>query len=238
MFRRIGAVVMVVVLCAASRAEAQAGVGSAVPIGHRANEAEDTAAVGVLEEAVRVDGSRMHETLSADQGERLKVLILFDDGSRDLQLLSAVRSAIEASAGRVRARIGLAGIVADIAVDGAASLAAMGGVYGVYDAALGAAPFDDAETVGAVAAWNFLLAPPPLSAVGDGDRPATDAYAAPDLPMDEAEFRAIVEEYESDRSQMSTGCPSNGAGFYDTSLYLAGDIAWASSTRGRGGLRP
>lgn len=167
---------------------------------------------------------------------RLKVLILFEEGSRSLDQVAEVRMAVDASGGRARGVLGLAGIIADIETGSAPALTAMNGVHGLYEDNLSAPPFGDSQTVAAVAAWNRLHAGPPPPAEEQPTPPGPDVDEPPDLPPPPAARGGAERESPIHKQNRvgtrpqplmpgGTGCDSNGAGFNDTSLYLAGNIA-------------
>jgi hypothetical protein len=173
---------------------------------------------------------------------RKKVFILINEKAPHLDRTAALRARIERAGGRVHAVIGLTGVVAEIEPGSRASLAAAEGVQEIFDGKMDATGSADAQTRAAVAAWNRIQAGPSttakLLAVGPPPgAPPTDVSDPPDLPrnlsqlrMREAAYRRHLQEFRRTLSPQlqrspSVGCGTNGAGYFDTSLYFAGDIA-------------
>jgi hypothetical protein len=171
------------------------------------------------------------ETNSGSQ----KSLFLLGEGKRNIDRIEELRRRVERAGGRVRAVIGVAGIVADVPRVAAAGIASA-------DARLftSAAPIaGNAETTTALTAWNRLVTGelPAKKLPPRTDQPPTDVIDAPDLPRDPERLRANEEAYRVHWQQRrrtlsaalqrsaSVGCANNGAGYYDTSLYFAGDVA-------------
>lgn len=169
-----------------------------------------------------------------------KVLILFEEKARHIDRVAALRERIQQAGGRVRAVIGLAGVVADIERGSAARFAAKG-VQTVHQGAIGPRS-GDALTVATVAAWNRIQARPlPATRVRPGGpppgAPPTDVSDPPDLPRNREELRIAESAYRRHwealerglppqlQRSSGVGCGTNGAGYFDTSLYFAGDIA-------------
>jgi hypothetical protein len=192
-----------------------------------------------------------------------KVLILFNQKTRHIDRVAALRDRIEQTGGRVRAVIGLAGVIADIERGSSADIAATKDVE-IYNRTNAAPPSRDAETLAAVAAWNRISAGKPTATTPSQGGPPpggppSDVSTPPDLPRDPAQLRAIESEYRRHWQEVqrnlppqlrrnlpspmgklpsllgnlpfpmqrsnSLGCGTNGAGYFDTSLYFAGDIA-------------
>lgn len=175
---------------------------------------------------------------------RKKVLILIAQKARHIDLVAALRGRIERTGGRVRAVFGLAGILADIELSSGAALAATKGVQGIYDRTIAAARPSDPQTLAVVAAWNRIAGTSPATTLAtkrpfagpSPDAPATDVLEAPDLPRDALQLRKMESQYRRHqalqrnlppqlRRSGGQGCGTNGAGYMDTSLYFAGDIA-------------
>jgi hypothetical protein len=183
-----------------------------------------------------------------------RALILFAPKARHIDLAFALRTAIEQTGGRMRIGLGITGIVADVEKDSVGRLKKMSGVQAVVTSAADVPTGVDRHAQAAIAAWQRMAEAtstparpptigPPLGA------PSTDALEPPDLPRDAEHKREIESEYrrqweerrrslppELRRSRPSpsqrsgpgqvlqSGCGTNGGGFFDTSLYLAGDI--------------
>lgn len=173
---------------------------------------------------------------------REKVLILFAERERHIDRVVALRERIEREGGRVRAVLGLVGVIADVPPGSTLADAKSAGTQRVYRGMTVVAPQDDAETQTAIKVWNRLQAPAPLSAKAPRNAPPagappTDAIEPSDLPADPVERRTIESSYAQHRRELrlglppslqraaKLGCGTNGAGYFDTSLYLAGDIA-------------
>lgn len=170
-----------------------------------------------------------------------KVLILLEPKVRNINFVSALRERIQRANGRVRAVIGLDGIVADIETSSGPALVATKGVQGIYDRTTTPAKSSDSHTLLAVAAWNRIAGASPVTmrslAGPPPSRPSTDVALAPDLPRDRLQLRAMEFEYRRHWQALQRnlppnlqrsggqGCGRNGAGYMDTSLYFAGDIA-------------
>jgi hypothetical protein len=156
-----------------------------------------------------------------------KVMVLFDEHARHIDLVARTRQRIEDSGGRVRAVIGLSAILADVAPDTDAELSAQDGVR-VYDGTNSLRSAGDAENASVVALWNRLQTNDMAKARSAAAPPrmlATDVHYATDLPQDETERSVAEAEYrrhwlevkhklapELQRSN-GVGCASNGAGF-------------------------
>lgn len=175
------------------------------------------------------------------QPARRKALILFAERARHIDRVVSLRARIAELGGRTRAVFGLAGIVAELEPGVAAQLARAEGVRAVYDAVITAPPVGDAQTLAAVEAWNRILTDKPVAKRPRGEPPRggppTDVTDAPDFPRDAAERAANDAAYRSHWAELrrtlppqlqranNIGCGSNGAGYNDTSLYFAGEIA-------------
>jgi hypothetical protein len=168
-----------------------------------------------------------------------RALILFAAEARHIDLVAATRHRVEQVSGRVRAVLGLSGLIVEVPPASRKALGREKGVRGVFHQAIAKAPANDPQTLAAVAAWNRTLAPPtgrPRSGPNPG-APPTDVQPPPDRPADPGAREAAASEYRRRwqqtqrglpaelRRSSELGCANNGAGYYDTSLYLAGDIA-------------
>lgn len=173
------------------------------------------------------------------QAETRKVLILFGESERHIDRVAALRTRIDERGGRVRAVIGLSAVIADVEARTVEELAKLDGVRAVHAGRVESERSGDAQSASAIAAWNRLLAGPRPEEKHGPPRgaPKSDVDVAPDLPRDDAERKTIEERYRKQWEERrralpkelqrgeSVGCASNGASYWDTSLYLAGDIA-------------
>ncbi|HJQ35740.1 MAG TPA: hypothetical protein VKB93_01245, partial [Thermoanaerobaculia bacterium] len=174
--------------------------------------------------------------LSAQPVSSEKSLILFDEDVRHIDLAETTRATIQRNGGRVRAVIGVSGILADLTPAALHEIAAISGirVYRGNDAA-DAARESDAETSLALTTWNRLREP--ASNTETGQRLSNDVQANPRRVAGRFQLNTLSAGYQQHweqtrrtlppRLQRSSGigCGSNGADYLDTSLYLAGDVA-------------
>lgn len=168
-------------------------------------------------------------------GGRKPVLMVFDDRDRHIDKVFTARTRIAAAGGQVRAIFGLAALYAEIEPGSAGDLVKMPGVAGLLDKKAGGAPAGDFALEAAYAAFNRILEGP-LEQPGEDpvEKPATEA---PDLPRTEEERLEIEAAYQrywaKERLKLprelqlsrEIGCSVTSAGYYDTSLYLSGDVA-------------
>ncbi|HYR26932.1 MAG TPA: PKD domain-containing protein [Thermoanaerobaculia bacterium] len=169
---------------------------------------------------------------------RQPVLILFDEHERHIDLVRTTREQVKRVGGRVRTVIGLAGIVADLDPGSAAEIEASAGVS-IHSGPIAAPEFVDPATSAAIDAWNRLRVPERPREIGAPPlrRLANDARERKERPHSRFERQMVTAEYRRharerlrtlpSRLQRSDGvsCGSNGADYFDTSLYLAGEIA-------------
>lgn len=163
-------------------------------------------------------------------------LLVFDARERHIDKVFDARARIEAAGGRVRAIFGLAALVAEIEPGSATEMLEIPGVSDWIRDAVRGVPQGDFALESAYAAWNAILAGPRPASGAPPLRPLESA-AAPDLPRTEAERvageRAYRRAWEIHRGQLPTelqrdrggSCSRTSAGFWDTSLYLSGNVA-------------
>jgi hypothetical protein len=173
-------------------------------------------------------------------GATRKVFILFEQKTRHIDRIAALRARIDQLGGRTHAVIGLAAIIADVDPRASAQLARVEGVRAVHDRVVEAPAGSDVHTRAAVAAWNRIVTDKPATTKPLGERPrnrpATDVLDPPDLPREGARVAELEAEYQREWAafrrtlptqlqRSSSTCGTNGAGYLDTSLYFAGDVA-------------
>jgi hypothetical protein len=173
-------------------------------------------------------------------GATRKVFILFEPKTRHIDRITELRRSIEQAGGRTRAVFGVAGVVAELDASVVSRVAAPAhGVRTVYDGPVAVPASTDPETLAAVTAWNSIITDKPVAkrpaAMPPQGGPPTDVSEPPDRPRDRFEAEKAEAAYRMEwaaarpnlpaRLQSSIGCGSNGAGYFDTSLYFAGDIA-------------
>ncbi len=186
-----------------------------------------------------VASAQPYQRPEASGTRREKVLILFEENARHIDLVLTTRERIERTGGRVRAVIGLSGILADITPGSGADIAAEEGVQ-VYSGTIGMPRFADAETASAVAAWNRIRLPEVAARSSNGPPPrelTNCARATPDGPRDrfraqtlESGYRRHAQELQRSlppqlQRSLGIGCGTNGADYSDTSLFFAGEIS-------------
>jgi hypothetical protein len=170
------------------------------------------------------------------QTERRRVLFLFDEKARDINRVAEVRAQIDGLGGQVQVVFGIAGIVAVLDERGARRIASVRGVRAVHSEAV--AVSGDMQMQATIAAWNQMIRPPARKPVGEPPvgRPDTDVAIPSDVTLDPAEAAEREVQYQQhwaayrralapQLQRSGSGCASNGAGYTETSLYLAGDVA-------------
>jgi hypothetical protein len=154
--------------------------------------------------------------------------------THDLTQVQLVRSYITERGGRVRAVLGIHGLIADIEPSSAADLARLPGVEGVYSGNVAPDRFRDPNARRLAEVWNLVLLGEPPAAPFPGPGPAIDVHESPAELLSADERAQEIAEYRDEWERISEslpleldgpGCHLNGAGYYDTSLYLAGDVA-------------
>lgn len=170
-----------------------------------------------------------------ERGARKPVLMVFGAGERHIDRVLDARVRVAAAGGQVRAIFGLAALYAEIEPGSAADLAKAPGVESLLDKKACCAPAGDFALESAYAAFNRILEGPKEQPGPDPvEKPAAEA---PDLPRTEEERLAVEAAYKLywDKERLllprelqrsgEIGCSVSSAGYYDTSLYLSGDVA-------------
>lgn len=194
------------------------------------------ALMACAQSAEALERSATHAAVTQIPAVSQQVLVVFDPIVRHIDRVFDIRARIEAEAGRVRLVYGLAAVVADVVPGSIPGLTAAPGVARVATTSVASPPFDDAATKAAVTAWNALVepqAPPPR---GPAPAPSPSWEGEPPPPPDAGTILRHEVDYPAhwaeERRELpaalrrsGAGCGSNGAGYNETSLYLAGDVA-------------